>query len=332
MTRRLSITINPDGEFDRARIFEYVRAADEAGVWAVFVPETWGRDAFSMLVQLAERTRQIRLATGIVNVFSRSPGALAQQFATLDELSGGRVIAGLGTSGPQVIEHFHGVSFGRSATRLREVTELLRMLLRQEPLRYEGELFRLERGFTLRFTPLREDVPIYLATFRPAGVRLTAELADGWMPLMIPIERLGEEVGCVRELVQSGGRDSSALDVRSSGQVIVTADVERARHEHKRTLAFYLERMGHFYHTHLAEMGRAEEVARIRAAWATGGCVAGAAAVSDDLSEALAAVGSVERCIDRLDEQTAKGVDLHQVSAVGYEGLELGRVFERLVG
>jgi alkanesulfonate monooxygenase SsuD/methylene tetrahydromethanopterin reductase-like flavin-dependent oxidoreductase (luciferase family) len=332
MPRRLSITVNPDGELDRARVFDYVRAADEVGVWAVFVPETWGRDAFSILVQLAERTRQIRLATGIVNVFSRSPGALAQQFATLDELSGGRVIAGLGTSGPQVIEHFHGVPFGRSATRLREVTRLLRMLLRQEPLRYEGQLFCLERGFTLRFRLLREDVPIYLATFRPAGVRLTAELADGWMPLMIPIERLDKEVGGVRELVRAGGREPSALDVRSPGQVTVTADVDRSRHEHKRTLAFYLARMGHFYHTHLAEMGRADEVARIRAAWDAGGSAAGAAAVSDDLSEALARVGSVERCVERLDEQAAAGVDVHQVSVAGYEGPELGRVFERLVG
>ena len=332
MPRRLSITVNPDGDLDRARVFDYVRAADEAGVWAVFVPETWGRDAFSMLVQLAERTRQIRLATGIVNVFSRSPGALAQQFATLDELSGGRVIAGLGTSGPQVIEHFHGVPFGRSATRLREVTQVLRILLRGEPLRYEGELFRLERGFTLRFRPVREDVPIYLATFRPAGVRLTAELADGWMPLMIPIERLGEEVGHVRELVRAGGREPSALDVRSPGQVTVTVDVARSRQEHKRTLAFYLARMGHFYHTHLAEMGRADEVARIRAAWDVGGSAAGAAAVSDDLSEALATVGAVERGVERLDGQAAAGVDLHQVSVVGYEGPELGRVFERLVG
>lgn len=331
MMRRLSITVNPDAELGREQVFAYVRAADEAGVWAVFVSETWGRDAFSLLVQLAERTRQIRLATGIVNVFSRSPGALAQQFATLDELSGGRVIAGLGTSGPQVIEHFHGVPFGRSATRLREVTKLLRMLFRQEPLRYRGELFHLERGFTLRFAPPRKDIPIYLATFRPAGVRLTAELADGWMPLMIPIERLAEEIGRVRELVGAGGREPSALDVRSPGQVTVTADVERARQEHKRTLAFYLARMGHFYHTHLSEMGRADEVARIRAAWDAGGSATGAAAVPHDLSEALAAVGPVERGLERLDEQAAAGVDLHQVSVAGCEGPELRRVFERLV-
>ena len=169
MARRLAVTIGIDGEIDRQRLFDYVRAADEAGVETVFVPETWGRDAFSILVQLADRTSRIRLGTGIVNVYSRSPAALAQHFATLDELSGGRIIAGLGTSGPRVIEHFHGVPFGRSATRLREVVQILRMLFAGEPLRFVGQTFRLERGFTFRFKPLRDRIPIYLASFRPAG-------------------------------------------------------------------------------------------------------------------------------------------------------------------
>jgi alkanesulfonate monooxygenase SsuD/methylene tetrahydromethanopterin reductase-like flavin-dependent oxidoreductase (luciferase family) len=331
VARRLSVTISPDGELDRERLFAYVRAADEAGVEAVFIPETWGRDAFSLLVQLADRTDRIRLATGIVNVFSRSPAALAQQFATLDELSGGRAIAGLGTSGPWVIEHFHGVPFGRSATRLREVVQLLRMLFAREPLEYDGRIFRLERGFTLRFALLRSDIPIYLASFRPAGVRLAAEVADGWLPMMIPIERLASEIGRVREMAAGAGRDGQ-LVVRAPGVVTVTPDPDRARREHKRTLAFYLSRMGDFYHTHLSEMGRTEEVSSIREAWAAGGSAAGAEAVSDDLSRALAAVGSVERCIERLEEQAAAGVDLHQVTVAGIEAPELGRTFQRLVG
>ena len=331
MARRLSIRVGVDGELDRERLFGYVRAADEAGVEAVFVPETWGREAFSTLVQLAERTERIRLATGIVNVFSRSPAALAQHFATLDELSGGRAIVGLGTSGPQVIEHFHGVPFGRSATRLREVVRIVRMLLAGEPLRFEGALFRLERGFTLRFAPLRDHVPIYLATFRPAGVRLTAELADGWMPMMVPIDRLAGEVERFRALVAAAGRDPGAVVVRSPGEVTVARDADRERRRQARTLAYYVARMGHFYHTHLTEMGRAEEVARIRRAWAEGGSEAGAAAVSRDLLDALALVGSTDECRRRLDEQAAAGVDLHQVGVVGVdEPAELRAVFEQL--
>lgn len=333
MPRRLAISVAVDGQIDRQRQFAYVQAADEAGVETVFVPETWGRDAFSVLVQLAERTSRIKLATGIVNVFSRSPAALAQQFATLDEISDGRTIVGLGTSGARVVEHFHGVPFAPSATRLREVIQILRMLFAQQPLQFEGRLFQLERGFTLRFTPLRSWLPIYLASFRPAGVRLTAELADGWLPLMIPIKRLAEEVARARALVTQAGRSPSELVVRAPGHVVVTNDAAANRQQHKRTLAYYLARMGDYYHTHLSEMGRAEEVAAIRAAWAAGSSAAGTEAVSDDLADSLAAIGSVERCIERLDEEAAAGVDLHQVRiADDHAEAELRHVFERLVG
>ena len=333
MSRRLAVRIEVDGALDRERLFDYVRAADDAGVEAVFVPETWGRDAFSTLVQLAERTGRIRLATGIVNVFSRSPAALAQHFATLDELSGGRAIVGLGTSGPRVVEHFHGVPFGRSATRLREVVLIVRTLLAGEPLRFEGSLFRLERGFTLRFDPLRDQVPIYLATFRPAGVRLAAELADGWMPMMIPVDRLADEVGRFRGLVASAGRDPGTVAVRSPGEVIVARDVDAERRRHARTLAYYVARMGDFYQTQLTEMGRGEEVTRIRRAWAESGSEGGAAAVPADLLDALALVGSVEQCRRRLAEQTAAGVDLHQVRVAGIAAPdELRGLFEQLVG
>jgi alkanesulfonate monooxygenase SsuD/methylene tetrahydromethanopterin reductase-like flavin-dependent oxidoreductase (luciferase family) len=333
MPRRLAIGVPVDGPIEWQRLFTYGQAADEAGVETVFVPETWGRDAFSILVRLAERTSRIKLATGIVNVFSRSPAALAQQFATLDEISNGRAIVGLGTSGARVVEHFHGVPFAPSATRLREVIEIVRLLLAQQPLQYKGRLFNLERGFTLRFTPLRSRLPIYLASFRPAGVRLTAELADGWLPLMIPIERLAEEVARVRALVTQVGRDPSALIVRAPGHVVVTNDPATGRQQHKRTVAYYLARMGDYYHTHLSEMGRAEDVTAIRAAWAAGGSATGTEAVSDDLAESLAAIGSVERCIGRLDEEAAAGVDLHQARlADDIAGGDLRGVFERLVG
>jgi alkanesulfonate monooxygenase SsuD/methylene tetrahydromethanopterin reductase-like flavin-dependent oxidoreductase (luciferase family) len=121
--------------------------------------------------------------------------------------------------------------------------------------------------------------------------------------------------------------------VCAPGRVIVTPNAGAARRGHKRTLAYYLARMGEYYHTHLAEMGRAAEVAAVRAAWEAGGSAAGTAAVSDDLSEALAAVGLAERCIERLDEQAAAGVDLHHVAVAGIDSpSELRSIFERLVG
>src|SRR5918998_3318417 len=192
--QKLSVGVNWQGAHDRERVFDEVRAADESGVHSLWTTEAWGRDAFTPLALLADRTKNVQLGTGIVNGYSRTPAALAQHFATLDELSGGRMIIGLGTSGHRVIEHFHGVPFQPSLTRLREYVEIIRMLLAGEPLKYQGKLFRLERGFRLRFPPVRSGIPIFIRSLTPKSVAQTAAIADGWMPVMIPLERLGQEV------------------------------------------------------------------------------------------------------------------------------------------
>jgi alkanesulfonate monooxygenase SsuD/methylene tetrahydromethanopterin reductase-like flavin-dependent oxidoreductase (luciferase family) len=164
MARKISISINWQGALDYKALLERVQIADAAGVHSAWVAEAWGRDAFTILTLMADRTKNIQLGTAIVNTYSRTPAALAQHFATLDELSGGRMIIGLGTSGPQVIEHFHGVKFNPPLTRIKEYVEILNALMRGEPLKYNGKLFNLQRGFTLRFAPVRNHIPIYLAT------------------------------------------------------------------------------------------------------------------------------------------------------------------------
>jgi alkanesulfonate monooxygenase SsuD/methylene tetrahydromethanopterin reductase-like flavin-dependent oxidoreductase (luciferase family) len=337
MGRRLSITVDlAGGADDRRRVFSYVQAADAAGVETVWVSEAWGREPFGPLAVLADRTARIKLGTSIVNVFSRTPAALAQHFTTLDELSGGRAIAGLGTSGKLVIEDFHGLPFERPATRLRETIQILRLLFAGQPLRFDGRVFHFQRGFTLRFTPVRSEIPIYLASFRPAGVRLTAELADGWLPMMIPIERLAEQVGRLREMAAAAGRDPASVVAKSPGSIVVTPDVAAARQAQKRNLAYYVARMGAYYHTQLTEMGRGEEVAAIRRAWDEGASAAGTAAVSDDLSAAFARIvppDQLDDAVARLEEQAAAGVDLHQVTISGVDDpAEQRRIFEHLIG
>src|SRR6185437_5235903 len=177
MSYNIALGVNWQGKPDFKKLIERARIADDAGAHSIWVAEAWGRDAFTTLTLLAEHTRRIQLASGIVNTYSRTPGALAQHFATLDELSGGRMIIGLGTSGPQVIEHFHGVKFNPPLTRMKEYVEIINSLMRNEPLKYSGKLFNLQRGFTLRFTPVRNHIPIYLATLNAKSVKLTAELA-----------------------------------------------------------------------------------------------------------------------------------------------------------
>jgi alkanesulfonate monooxygenase SsuD/methylene tetrahydromethanopterin reductase-like flavin-dependent oxidoreductase (luciferase family) len=337
MPRRLSITVDlAGGDEDRRRTYAYVQAADEVGVDTVFVTEAWGREPFGPLAILADRTSRIKLGTSIVNVYSRTPAALAQHFTTLDEISGGRAIAGLGTSGKLVIEEFHGIPFERSATRLRETIQIMRMLFASEPLRFDGQIFNLQRGFTLRFTPIRPTIPIYLASFRPAGMKIVAELGDGWLPMMIPLERLADQVGDMREMVAAAGRDPSAVVAKSPGLVIVTTDVEGARLAQKRNLSYYIARMGVYYHTHLTAMGRGAEVVAVQKGWDEAGSKGGADAVSDDLTEAFARIVTPDHLDDavaRLEEQQAAGVDLHQVVISGVnDAAEQRRILEHLVG
>ncbi len=129
MARKLTIGVNWQGRFDFKALIERAKLADQAGIHSIWVAEAWGRDAFTLLTLLAEHTHKIQLATSIVNIYSRTPAALAQHFATLDEFSGGRMIIGLGTSGPQVIEHFHGVPFNPPLTRMRETVDIINLLI-----------------------------------------------------------------------------------------------------------------------------------------------------------------------------------------------------------
>jgi len=329
---KLSVGVDWQGPLDRERVYDNVRAADESGVHSVWTSEAWGRDAFTLLALLADRTKHIQLGTSIVNIYSRSPAALAQHFATLDELSEGRMIIGLGTSGAQVIEHFHGVPFQRGLRRLREYVEIINALISGEPLNYEGEIFNLKRGFTLRFETVRKHIPIYLATLNPASVRQTARIADGWLPIWTPIEKLGEEIARLRETAAKAGRDPKSIVVRSPGAITITKNVERAKAGVAGGLAFYVSRMGVFYYEHMSRLGYADETAAIKRAWEEGGSQAGAAAVPEQLQQQLGFVtDSVDAARERIAEQEAAGIDLHQVSVDVETAQERAKVYAQLV-
>jgi F420-dependent oxidoreductase-like protein len=332
MARTLSMGFNWQGPMDYEQACTRVRLADEAGVDTVWVAEAWGRDCFTILTLLARETKRIKLGTGIVNTYSRTPAALAQHFATLDEFSDGRMIIGLGTSGHRVIEHWHGVPFQPSLTRLREYVEIIRMILAGEPLKYPGKVFRLERGFRLRFQPVRSGIPIFIASLTPKSVAQTAKIADGWMPVMIPLERLKEEVAAFRQLVREAGRDPQRVIVRSPGSVAVTNDVEKDRAEGKAHLAFYITNMGEFYREQLIRLGYEEAVNKVRRAWDAGGRAAGSAAVPDALADSLFFAGPVEACLERLTAQAEAGIDMHTVRVEADDPRESAKILERLVG
>jgi F420-dependent oxidoreductase-like protein len=330
MVRRLCIGFNWQGPIDYDAACTRVRLADEAGVDTVWVPEAWGRDCFTILTLFARETQRIKLGTAIVNTYSRTPAALAQHFATLDEVSHGRMIIGLGTSGHRVIEHWHGVPFQPSLTRLREYVEIMRMIFAGEPLHYAGTLFNLQRGFRLRFQPVRSRIPIYIASLTPKSVAQTAAIADGWMPVMIPLPRLRQEVAAFRHMVQEAGRDPHGVTVRSPGAVTVTREVEKARQESKAHLAFYVTQMGDFYREQLIRLGYQDEVRSIRQAWDAGGRAAGTVAVPDTLLDSLFFAGPVEACRERLAALAEAGIDMFSVHLDSTEPRETAKLLQQL--
>lgn len=330
MTRRLAIMITWQFDMKREDATALAKIADECGVDSFWVPEGWARDAFSLLISLAEKTQRIKLATGIVNVYSRTPGALAQHFATLDEWSGGRAIIGLGASSANVIEQFHGMPFKPSFARIRETVDIVNMLMRGEKLVHHGQWFNMDKGFTLRFTPVREHIPIYIAALNPKSVKQTAEIADGWMPAMIPISGLKQEIDQFRAFAAAAGRDPLALDVKSPGGVTVSNN-PGARDAGRGFLAFYIARMGTFYYNQLSRFGFADDVAAVKRAFDEHGSAAGAAALTPELLNELGAAGSVETCLRRIQEEEAAGVNVHSVSIDTKDPVEFGRAVEGLL-
>src|SRR5262249_4091636 len=335
MARRIGIGFDWQGNLDRERAFVRAKAAEDAGIDSLWAAEAWGRDAFSLLTQVAERTTRIQLGTGIVNIYSRTPAALAQHFATLDELSGGRVIIGLGNSGPNVIEHFHGVPFQPALRRMRETVEILRLFFKHEPAKYSGQIFKLERGFTLRFDPVRKEVPIYLATLNPKSVQMTAVIAEGWMPVISPTAQLADEVSRVNRWAGGAGRDRKRFTVRAPGGVTVAntpAQLELARRRSAGPLAFYCARMGEFYYRQLSRQGFQAEADRVRAAWAEGGPEKAAAAVPPAMMARLGFAGSTEQCSERLQQEEDAGAALHSATILEEDPREAAKIMAKLVG
>ena len=181
MTLRIGIT--PPG-MDRASL-DWIRQAEQLGIDSVWVPEAWMYDALTPLGYLAAITQRIRLATGVVQLGARSPAMLAMSALALQEMSNGRFVLGVGTSGPQVMEGWHGVRFERPVARTRETIEIVRAISAGERLTYEGKVYTLplpdSQGRALRSPVAGSDVPIHVASIGPANLRLTGELADGWV-------------------------------------------------------------------------------------------------------------------------------------------------------
>ena len=231
--------------FSAEEQIELARLADAEGLDSVWVSEAWGQDAVSVLGHLTAATERIALGSGLLQIPARSPAMTAMTAATLDVLSGGRFRLGLGVSGPQVSEGWHGVSFARPVARTREYVEIVRRALAREgPLEFEGDEYRLPvegtglgKPLKLLAKPVQERIPIYLGAIGPKSVEQTARIADGWPPFMFSPDSAGE-------LLEPFRRNGRRVDVAPVVMVSVDDDVAAARDRARPWLAIYLGGMG----------------------------------------------------------------------------------------
>jgi F420-dependent oxidoreductase-like protein len=314
---RIGIALGSVHDRPFSEVVAFARNAEKLGYEVMFVPEAWGRDAFVTLGALARETERIGLGTGIVNIYSRTPALLAMAAVTLDEISGGRAILGLGTSGQRVIEGWHGVPMTRPLRRLRETTEAVRAIASGSRRGYTGETLSVAPGFAITLARPRDLIPIYHASLTPRGMRQCAEVADGWLPYFASPETLRADLAVIAGTLRSVGRERASFTVAPFLPVIVSDDDAAARGAIRRHLAFYIGGMGRFYRETVARHGfgdAAEEIGRL---WEGRQRDAAAAAVTDELLDAFAIVGDARRCRARLDDYRAAGADLPIVALPG---------------
>lgn len=307
MTERTGVLFSLRDDLD------LVTRAEELGYESVWTAEGQGRTAFGKLERWATVTDEVRLATGIVNVFSRTPAALAQAAATLDDHSDGRAVLGLGVAHPGVVEAFHGAEFDRPLARMAEYVELVRRYLRGEPGGFDGEFFTPERThFWEAFDPVRAEIPVYNAALGPGNVRLTGELCDGWLPNLYPLDRFREARDWLATGAERADRDVADVDVAMYVLTAVADEPTDARQAAKRHVAYYLRDIPGYYGRVASNAGFEDEVEAVRAADSID---AGADAISDEFLDVVAVTGTDEDVRGELATLREAGVDLPIVRA-----------------
>jgi len=317
---------------------DLIRSVETMGYDSVWTAEAYGSDAITPLAYIAALTTRIKLGTAILQVPARTPAMCAMTMSTLDALSGGRALVGLGLSGPQVVEGWHGVPYGKPAARMREYVEILRAIWeRAEPVSYHGEEYQLPYtgpGATGLGKPLKSilhgrQLPVYLATMGPVNIRTTAELADGWLPIWFSPERMGMfrphlEEGFRRA---GGGKSWKNFDIVAGCTVAVGDNVKMLLAMQKPMLALYMGGMGarekNFHNEMAVKYGYGDAAARIQELYLAGRKAEAADAVPDELCDEMSLVGPAARIKERYRAWDDAGVTTMLVQARQPEAIQL---------
>ena len=317
---------------------DLVQELERVGYDSVWTAEAYGSDAVTPLAYLAAKTSRIKLGTAILQIPARTPANCAMTMSTLDALSEGRALVGLGLSGPQVVEGWHGVPYGKPAVRVREYIQILRKIwAREEPVAFEGQEYRLPYtgpGATGLGKPLKSilhgrQLPIYVAALGPVNVRQAAELADGWLPIFFSPQRMDQYRPMLEEGFRRAGSGKSLkdFDIVVNATVALTDDLPAAFATMKPNLALYVGGMGakekNFYNQLITGYGYGDAAARIQELYLAGRKQEAEAAVPDELCDELSLVGPAARIRERVKVWEDAGVTTLLVGSRQPETLHL---------
>jgi len=267
---------------------------------SVWIPETWGMEAISMLASVSQIVKKSKIGSSIINIYSRTPSLIAMSAATLDTLSNGRLILGLGTSSEPIVQDWHGVEFNQPVQRMREYVEIIRLIMSGDKANYDGKLFHL-KNFTLLVRPPRKKIPIYLAAINQKMVELTWEIADGVIFYLRPISELQKTIQKMQL--------KKKIDVSCQLVTCISEDEEKAISRTKKTLAFYIS-VGKIYREFLAKNGFAKETSEIYDEYKKSVLRTNHKLVSTNMLDSLTICGTPEECRKKLDKFVRAGVSL----------------------
>jgi F420-dependent oxidoreductase-like protein len=296
-----------------------VREAEELGFDSVWAAEAYGSDAATVLAWLASQTERIRIGSAIFQIPARSPAMCAMTAATLDNISNGRMILGIGASGPQVAEGWHGQRFPKQIQRTREYIGIIRKALARERLEYDGEIYTLPlpdgpgKALKLTIHPVQERIPIYLAAIGPNNTRLAGEVADGWMPFMFKPEEVDDFRELLREGAEQGGHQlADDFDIAPNVNVAVDDDIDRARDSMRPLIALYVGGMGsrekNFYNQLVQRYGFEDAAREVQDLYLDGKREEAAAALPVELIDAVSLCGPEDAIRERLEVYRDAGV------------------------
>ncbi len=315
---RLGLNLGYWGAGNDAENLALAREADRLGYSVVWAAEAYGSDAATVLAWIAAQTERIDIGSAIFQIPGRTPANTAMTAATLDTLSGGRFRLGLGVSGPQVSEGWHGVRFDKPLARTREYVAIVRKALAREKLQFEGEFFTLPlpdgpgKALTLTVHPVREYIPIYLAAIGPKNLELTGEIADGWLGIFYNPEYAGELLSHISAGRAKVGKTLEGFDVVPTVPVVINDDLDEAAIGVRAYSALYVGGMGsrdkNFYNQLMTRMGYEEAAVAVQDLYLARDYAGAAAAIPLDFIDKTALIGPRDRIRDRLQAYSDSGV------------------------